>query len=154
MDSSKLLVATVGDWIDVFIRHSMRDFFLHSRQHGLSITQIAALFQIRRKGTSSVSDIGDELQVTNPAASQLLERLVQQGLVARTEDPIDRRLKQIALTKRGESLLREGVQARQKWLEELAKSMQPDEQAQVVAALNILIERAQELESLASLEAE
>ncbi len=154
MDSSKLLVATVGDWIDVFIRHSMRDFFLHSRQHGLSVTQIAALFQIRRKGTSSVSDIGDELQVTNPAASQLLERLVQQGLVARTEDPIDRRLKQIALTKRGESLLREGVQARQKWLEELAKSMQPDEQAQVVAALNILIERAQELEALASPQAE
>ncbi len=146
MDSSKLLVATIGDWIDVFIRHSMRGFFLHTRQHGLSVTQIAALFQIRRKGTSSVSDIGDELQVTNPAASQLLERLVQQGLVARSEDPVDRRLKQIALTRRGDSLLREGLQARQKWLEELVKTMQPDEQAQVIAALDILIERAQELE--------
>lgn len=125
----------------------MRDFFLHTRQHGLSVTQIAALFQIRRRGSSTVSDIGDELQVTNPAASQLLERLVQQGLVARSEDPIDRRLKQIALTKRGESVLREGLQAKHKWLEELVNTMQPDEQAQVMAALSLLLEKAHELES-------
>ncbi len=128
------------------MRRSMHAFFLHSRQNGLSVTQIGALFQIRHRGSSTVSEIGDELEISGPAASQLLERLVQQGLVARSEDPSDRRLKQVTLTRQGEAILREGIQARQKWLEALAERMPPHEQEQVIAAINILLERAGELE--------
>ncbi len=146
MELSKSIVATLENWIELFIRRSIHDFFLYSRQNGLSMSQIAALFQIRRRGTSSVSDIGGELEITSPAASQLLERLVQQGLVARSEDPNDRRLKQIALTKRGECVLQEGTQARQKWLQDLVELLSPNEQEQVIAALNLLIEKARQLD--------
>jgi MarR family transcriptional regulator for hemolysin len=146
MELSESFVKTLMTWIEVFMRRTMRNFLLYSKQNGFSITQIAALFLIHRKGTISVSDIGDELEITNPAASQLLERLVQQGLVVRSEDPNDRRLKQIVLSKQGEVVLHDGLQARQKWLEDLVKLMSPDEQEQVIAALNIMLEKAHQLE--------
>ena len=81
-----------------------------------------------------------------PAASQLLERLVQQGLVVRSEDPNHRRVRQIALSTQGKGVLQEGFQARQKWLEDLVKLMSPDEQEQVIAALKIMLEKAHQLE--------
>ena len=146
MELSESLVKTLMDWIEVFMRRSMRNFLLYFKQNGFSVTQIAALFLIHHKGTSSVSDIGDGLEITTPAASQLLERLVQQGLVVRSEDPNDRRLRQIALSKQGEVVLQEGLQARQKWLEDLVKLMSPGEQEQVIAALNIMLEKANQLE--------
>jgi DNA-binding MarR family transcriptional regulator len=146
MELTESFVVTLVNWIEVFMRRSMRNFLLYSKQNGFSITQIAALFLIHRKGTSSVSDIGDELDITNPAASQLLERLVQQGLVVRSEDPNDRRQRQIALSEQGEVVLQESLQARQKWLEDLVKRMSPDEQEQVIEALNIMLEKAHQLE--------
>jgi DNA-binding MarR family transcriptional regulator len=146
MDLSESLVKTLMSWIEVFMRRSMRNFLLYAKQNGFSITQIAALFLVHRKGSSSVSDIGDELEITSPAASQLLERLVQQGLIIRSEDPNDRRLRQIALSKQGEIVLQESLQARQKWLEDLVRLLSPDEQEQVVAALNIMLEKAHQLE--------
>ncbi len=152
MKPSDPFVAAVGSWINFFLRRSMHEFFVYSRQQGLSMAQIAALSMVHRKGTSSVSDIGEELEITNPAASQLLERLVQQGLVVRSEDPNDRRLKQIALTKHGEAVLRQVMQARQKWLDGLAARMPPEEQEQVIAALQLLLQRANELEFEPTLE--
>jgi DNA-binding MarR family transcriptional regulator len=124
----------------------MRNFWLYARQHGLSMTQIATLFMVRHKGPSSISEIGDELQITNPAASQLVDRLVQQGLLLRTEDPNDRRLKQIALSKQGEMTLQEGLRARQRWLGDLVKQLSPEEQEQAMATLNLLIAKAEQLE--------
>ena len=82
-----------------------------------------------------------------PAASQLLlVRLVQEGLVVPSEDPNHRRLRQITLSTQGKVVLQEGLQARQKWLEDLVKLMSPDEQEKVIAALNIILEKAHQLE--------
>ncbi len=146
MESSDLLVNTLMNWTNLFMQRSMRSFFLYSKQNRFSVSQMAALFLIRRKGATNVSDIGEELEITSPAASQLLERLVQQGLVVRSEDPGDRRLKQIVLSKQGEVILQQGLQARQKWLEDLTRLMSPAERDQVIAALNIMLEKANQLD--------
>ena len=94
MKSSNKFVLTLRDWLDVFMQRSMRDFILFTKEKGLSMSQIGALFQVHRRGACGGSDIGDELGVTSAAASQMIERLVQQELITRSEDPSDRRLKQ------------------------------------------------------------
>lgn len=147
MEFTEALVSTLMKWIEVFMRGSMRNFLVYAKQNGFSITQVAVLFMLRRKGASNVSEIGDELQISNAAASQLLDRLVQQGLLVRTEDPDDRRLKMIRLSEQGELVLKNSLQARQKWLEDLVKQLSPQEQKQVVSALNILIDKALESEN-------
>jgi DNA-binding MarR family transcriptional regulator len=119
---------------------------LYAKESGLSMSQIGAILHIHHAGISGVSGLGDDLGVTTAAASQMLDRLVQQGLVARSEDPHDRRAKQIALTAKGRQILLECTRARQSWLEGLAAVLSPAEQEQVVAALRVLIERANQFQ--------
>lgn len=140
------LVETLHEWMRVTMRNSMRHFMLFAKEHNYSLAQLNALFRIRHKGVCGVSDLGEEMGVTSAAASQLLARLVQQGLAVRTEDPQDRRNKRIALTQAGEQVAEASVQARQGWLDRVADQLTPAEQEQVNAALQLLIERSEALE--------
>ncbi|MBU1879001.1 MAG: MarR family transcriptional regulator [Chloroflexi bacterium] len=145
MPSTDPFVAALQDWIAIFMRRSMRNVILYSKKSGLSMSQLGALFCIHR-GPSSVSDLGDDLGITSAAASQMLERLVQQELILRSEDPHDRRVKQIVLTDKGRRILQESLQARQSWLDDLTGTLSASEKEQIMAALNILIDRANQLE--------
>ena len=84
--------------------------------------QLGALFHLHHLGACSVTDLGDELGVTGAAASQMMERLVQQGLILRTEDLQDRRVKNLVLTETGTQVIQESIHARQDWLNDLVKS--------------------------------
>ncbi len=134
------------NWIEVFMKNSMKNLILYCKENGLSMSQMGSLNHIFHKGSSGVSDIGDELGVSSAAASQMLERMVQEGLILRSEDPLDRRLKRIVLTPKGQQVMQDSVRARQKWLDALVTVMTPAEQEQVTAAINILIEKAYQLE--------
>ena len=143
------LAATLKEWVAIFMRRSMRNFVEYVRENGLSMTQVSALFHIRRDIGCGVSDLGENLGITSAAASQMLERLVQQKMILRSEDPDDRRVKQLFLTENGSRILQESINARQGWLDELAQTLNPAEKEQVMAGLQILIEKAKELDNLA-----
>jgi DNA-binding MarR family transcriptional regulator len=145
MQQDDRLVVTLQKWIEVSMHRSMRHFICYARESGLSMSQLGALFHIQRSGSSGVTDLGDDLGVTSSAASQMLERLVQQDLVLRSEDPSDRRVKQIILTDKGLEVLRESIRARQSWLNDLAKTLSDSEKEVIVAALNTLIDKVNHL---------
>jgi DNA-binding MarR family transcriptional regulator len=138
-------ITTLQQWIEVSMRRSMRNFLRYARESGLSMSQFGVLFHLTRKRSSGVTDLGDHLGVTSAAASQLLERLVQQDLILRSEDPNDRRVKQIVLTDKGCHVLEEGIRARQDWLVDLAGILSDVEKEQIVAALNLLIDKTHNL---------
>ncbi|MFN2323985.1 MAG: MarR family winged helix-turn-helix transcriptional regulator [Trueperaceae bacterium] len=71
----------------------------------LSLPQLGTLHYLRAEGTQSVSAIARHLQLSLAATSHLVERLVQRGLLARTEDPSDRRQKRVDLTDAGQVLV-------------------------------------------------
>ncbi len=149
MKPSNQLPAALRQCLKIFMHRSMRGFILYSKSSGLSMSQLGALFQLHHGGASDVSGIGDNLGVTSAAASQMLDRLVRQDLIARSEDPHDRRAKQIMLTEKGQRVLQETVEARQSWLDDLAKRLTPKEQDQALAVLNLLIEKANQLDETA-----
>jgi DNA-binding MarR family transcriptional regulator len=141
MSSSTPFSTALQSWIDVFTQRTMRSVLLYAKENGLSMSQLGAMMHIF-KGTGGVSDVGDDLGISSAAASQMLERLVQQGLILRTEDPRDRRVKQIVLTDKGQQVMQGSMQAGKKWLDDLADKLTPSEQEQVAAALDILVTRA------------
>jgi DNA-binding MarR family transcriptional regulator len=145
MQPADPFVATLQEWIDILMRRSMRDFIRYARQSGLSMSQSGALLHLHHHETCGVTDIGDSLGVTSAAASQMLERLVQQGLIERTEDPDDRRVRRITLTEQGRRAVRETIRAHQGWFDDLAADLSAAEKEQIIAALQILIDRAQHL---------
>jgi DNA-binding MarR family transcriptional regulator len=115
---------------------------------GLSPSQIGALMRLHHKGRCGVSDIGEHLGVTNAAASQMVDRMVQLGLFSRNEDIIDRRVRQVSLTPEGLALVEAGVEARRRWLEELTTTLTPQEQEAIVAALTLLTSAARRLDQI------
>ena len=138
--------AALRKWQETFMRRSIQALIQHAKRNGLSVSQANALFFIKRSGSVGVSDIGDDLGVTSAAASQMIERLVQQGLILRSEDPNDRRLKQIVLSDKGRQMIQEGMRIQHQWHADLAEHMTPAELAQVAAALNLLSEKAGPIE--------
>ncbi len=145
MQQADPFIVTLQRWIEVSMHRSMRDFMGYARESGLSLPQLGALFQVHRRGCSGVTELGDDLGVTSSAASQMLERLVQQGFVLRSEDPSDRRVKQIILTDKGLQVLQESLHARQGWLHDLADTLSDSEKEATIIALNVLIDRANHL---------
>jgi DNA-binding MarR family transcriptional regulator len=150
MQPDEPLVATLQEAFAIFRRRLMGTLFIFTKDKGLTMAQLGAMLHIYHKGGCGVSDIGSDLGVTNSAASQMLERLVQLKLIIRSEDPSDRRVKQIVLTDKGRQILQEGSLANRNWLEELARSMTAEEQEQVRKTVVILIEKARQLETSSS----
>ena len=71
----------------------------------LTIGQLKSLFLIEYEGVASVGRLASTLGVTPPSASGIVERLVEQGLVGRGENPDDRRTITLSATTAGKDLL-------------------------------------------------
>jgi DNA-binding MarR family transcriptional regulator len=123
----------------------MRDWTCYVRATGLSLPQFGLLMRLYHGGRCEVHDIGEHFAVTSAAASQLVERLVQAGLVERTEDPDDRRARQIALSAKGRSLVERGIGQRHRWVDELVSGLTQSEKAVVGKALPTLVEAEKRL---------
>ncbi|HEX7542158.1 MAG TPA: MarR family transcriptional regulator [Anaerolineales bacterium] len=143
MSTTKVLTEVIREWSEVFMQRSMRDFKRFMDLTGLSFSQINILMRLVHGESIGVSEIGEQLGVTNAAASQAVDRLVQLGLIERTEDPEDRRAKRLALTQKGHDLIDKGVEARSKWIEGLTDALTPEQQNMIISALTLLTEAAQ-----------
>jgi len=139
---TKALPDSINEWSEVFMRRSGRDFRRFMEETGLSFSQLNVLMRLFHRGNCGVSEIGEQLGVTNAAASQTVDHLVHLGLLERTEDPDDRRAKQLALTQQGYTLIENGIAARVKWIEGLIDAFTSEEQQLIISALTLLTEAA------------
>ena len=145
--AERSLNQVLHQWTEVFMRRSFRDFKRFIDDAGLSPAQAAALMRLYHCEACGVSELAGHVGFTRPAASQMIERLVQQGLLTRAEDPRDRRGKQVTLTPKGRALVEAGIAARRQWLEQITRSLSPAEQETIAGALTLLAEAAQKLET-------
>lgn len=146
MSISEQLDLALREWAKVFTHRSMQEFHRSQRDYGLSTGQLRTLTHLYFHGVHQVSDIGDDLGVTTAAASQLVDKLVNMKLLERTEDPDDRRVKQITLTESGKDLVRQGIEDRFKWMKDLADNLTRSQQEEIISALRTLTEAAKTLE--------
>jgi len=136
----------LSEWVQVFMHRSFRDFKRFMDEAGLSPSQVNALMRLYHGEQCGVTDIGGHLGISNPAASQLVERLVQMGFLERQEDRQDRRARSLKLTPQGRGLVQRGVEARRQWLESLTANLTPAQQAMIAESLSMLTEAARNLE--------
>ncbi len=135
------------DWTAIFMRLSMNDFLRFARGSGLSWAQMAVLIHLHYRGPREVMACGELLQLSPAGASQMIERLVQQGLVQRSETPDDRRVRLVRLTAAGQQVVDESIQAQQGWLEPLLAGLTDEQRAAVGQALGMLTAQATLLEA-------
>jgi len=112
---------------EVFMQRSLRGIMGSMKQDGLSMPQIYTLMYLYHEGEVRISDIGTLMDVGKAAASQLVERLVQQGLVERVEDENDRRPKKIRLQPKSLRLIEKGLAVQRQQMGELMGQLSPEQ---------------------------
>ncbi len=102
MTDSILLSQTISQSMGMLAHRAFREQGHYIKSFGLSMAQFGILMQLNSQHQCGISDISSRMEITSAAASQLVDKLVQSELVARTEDPQDRRAKQLKLTPKGQ----------------------------------------------------
>jgi DNA-binding MarR family transcriptional regulator len=135
----------IMDWTAIFVRLWMHDINRFTRSSGLSFGQMNLLLHIHYRGPCEVTSVSDLMQMTPPGASQMVERMVQQGLVTRCEVPGDRRVRLVHLTDQGRKLVLESINVHREWVHSLADSFTPEQQAEAVRVLQMLTSQSARL---------
>ena len=79
---------------------------------GLSIplSHVRVLFCLEQNGSMSISEIAKKLGIYKPNMTPILDKLIQEGFIIRSEDPKDRRILRIEHTKKADDFLREQME--------------------------------------------
>jgi DNA-binding MarR family transcriptional regulator len=99
LTDERLAVALVG-----LAHHVLHLFTEVGRTHRLSQQQVRLLCAINSYGNVGMSELGRQMQLEKSNVSNLVDRLEQRGLVARTRDAHDRRVTYAELTGEGHEL--------------------------------------------------
>ncbi len=137
----KEIPAYLHKWSDLAMRQSMQAMLKYLQKQGLTLSQANGLFAIAYHPGLSINALAEHQGVTKAAASQLSDRLVEQGWVERVEDAVDRRAKSLSLTASGQELVASIKQARGSWIDELTESFSKDQNTKLKPALELLIEQ-------------
>ena len=118
------------------------EFMREASELELTFTQFKALMLLAHEPeTLSVKDVSDRLGISFPAASRAVEPLVQRGIVERTEDPLDRRVKRVRTTKRGDRVVERLIATRIKSFEQLLDGFSVTERRKLGDALDEILAR-------------
>jgi DNA-binding MarR family transcriptional regulator len=88
----------------------------------------------------ALTELAPSMGLSIPAAGRAVDGLVRHGFVARSEDPLDRRIKRLALTDEGRATLTRVMEARLVGLRRFAASLGDSERAALSAALSAVFE--------------
>jgi DNA-binding MarR family transcriptional regulator len=104
----------------------------------MSLTSLSTLATLDRTGPRRITDLAVIEGVTQPSMTVLVRSLERSGLVERRGDPTDKRVSLIAMTTKGNELLRARRKAGAEAFEQLIEKLPADEVAALVAALPAL----------------
>src|ERR1041384_51484 len=100
-------------------------------ESGLGLSDFAVLELLLHKGPLPVNVIGPKVNLTPGSISVAVERLVAKGLVSRAESPEDRRVRIVALTPRGKSVITPIFRAHAATMERVFGSLSREELRQL-----------------------
>lgn len=90
----------------------------------------------REEGGLTMSGLSDYLLVSNGNVTAIVARLVEDGLVTRTQDRQDRRVLRVKLTAKGRREFRLYAAAHEAWIEQLLGDLADGEIVHLLSGLN------------------
>lgn len=146
MTDSQKTSKALREWVEITTHRAMRDQSRYVKSLGFSMSQFFLLMRVYYKKQCGISDLSEHMEITTPAASQMVDKLVQNGLIERAEDPHDRRAKQVTLSPKGRALIERSIEERYRWMDELTGRMTPAERAQLSGALELMTRFVRDLD--------
>jgi DNA-binding MarR family transcriptional regulator len=131
----------LGVFVGYLMQTHGRDLINLAHEFELSFSQMKALQYLYGADDISVKALGEKLGLSLAAMSRAADELVQRGLVDRTEDPADRRIKRLRLTKQGRELVMKMRELRMTGFEQFVTTLGPKERAQLSKFLELILAR-------------
>jgi DNA-binding MarR family transcriptional regulator len=128
---SKLL----RELMSMIIQRSAGEMMCLMSEMGLSMPQMVTLHILRDRGPQTISAIADKLDLSLAATSHLVERMVQQRLVSRSEDAVDRRQKRVSIGDGGRAVLDRLIEARFREASQMMAALPAELRGQLAVAL-------------------
>ncbi|WUH91587.1 MarR family transcriptional regulator [Streptomyces sp. NBC_00433] len=109
------------------------------REHGLTMWAYSVLLRLDDRPLRSQAALADAIGADKTRIIEVLSDLGDRGLISRTPDPADRRVRLLALTPRGQQV-RDAAQAAIQHREErlLARHLTPAQRTALLDALQVL----------------
>jgi DNA-binding MarR family transcriptional regulator len=120
----------------------MNEAVLRNAQLDVDLSAYPVLIRLDEQGPMRIRRLAEELHVDPSTVSRQVKTLVETGLLSSTPDESDGRASVMALTKRGEAVLRKIRDARHAMLAELIQTWSVDEQEQLNRSLTMLAQSA------------
>jgi DNA-binding MarR family transcriptional regulator len=144
------LAPSLAGFMRFFTHASDSDFLRQVDELELSLTQLKLLSHLYELPEAlngeepkplSVKEVAEELGISLPAASRAIEPLVKRRLVARHEDELDRRIKRVRLTARGETVVGRLFATRIAAAKEFLSEFSESERQKLAEALGEILSR-------------
>ncbi len=105
------------------------------KTNGCSWIHFEALRYIHEHGKPLMSDVASYFSITRPAATLLIDGLVEGKMLRRIVDPKDRRAVRITMAPKGSKILVNGIKQRVKKITEIFSVLDAKEHAELVRIL-------------------
>lgn len=102
MERTKIIAEEITHLIPKLLR-GLKAGFIAAPQ--VTTSQLVTLLRIHEKFTTRVGVLSNELRVSAPTITGVIDRLLRDGYVKRTRDVTDRRVVNVELTKKGKNLV-------------------------------------------------
>lgn len=113
----------------------------------ISFGQLKALHYIESKNSPNMKEIADELGITPPSVTALVDPFVLHGLVKRIYDNKDRRIVKLTLTAKGKAYLDEHYKNMTEKMEKLISVLSERQIANFKEILEIILKHAKQSSS-------
>jgi DNA-binding MarR family transcriptional regulator len=95
-----------------------------------------ALRYVDENGEPLMRDVAKHFSITPPAATLLIDGLVNNKMIKRIVDPKDRRTVRVALTPKGRKMIELGIRVRMKKIKEVLSVLTPQANKELISILN------------------
>jgi DNA-binding MarR family transcriptional regulator len=116
------------------VENSESNAALLERFGGVTLHQLGALRHLAKQGPLTMNELAARMEVSPSSATQLVDRLVQHGLVERLPHPTDRRVLRVAISESASVAVRDFEKERSRGLAKLLAPLSEDE-LEVLASL-------------------
>lgn len=136
------LVSSLSGFAKFLLHAGGRDFYRAVGELDLSISQIRILHLLSGPlPEASLKTLADEIGLSMPAVSRSVEALVQRGLVTRTENMEDRRLKAVRATDQAHALVGHLIELRVAGIQDFVGTLTDSEREDLAQALRPIVAR-------------
>jgi DNA-binding MarR family transcriptional regulator len=141
-DTQAGLIRDLGGFAKFLLHAGGRDFYREVGELDLSLSQIRILHVLTGvTQEASLKELADEIGLSLPATSRSVDALVHRGLVTRTENAADRRLKAVRATDEALALVDRLIDLRVAAITDFVATLSEQERRTLAAALSPIVAR-------------